>query len=102
MDSLSLVSHKRSCCHFVIVLYTVGLWDNKQKILKQFNLKSKLIKKSPCGEIICIKWYDCIVSLKGELRSILTLSSFFYTFGVLSIQTKPTKIAVAYIVLSSF
>jgi len=40
--------------------------------------------------------------LKGELQSILTLSSFFCTFGVLSVQTKLTKIVVAYTVLSSF
>jgi len=35
--------------------------------------------------------------LKGELWSILTLSSFFCTFGVLSVQTKTTKICVAYV-----
>jgi len=34
--------------------------------------------------------------IKGELRSILTLSLFFCTFGVLSVQTKTTKISVAY------
>ena len=40
--------------------------------------------------------------LKGELRSILTLSSFFCKFGVLSVQRTTTKIGVAYTVLSSF
>jgi len=37
----------------------------------------------------------CIETLKGELRSILTLSKFFGTFEVLSVQT---KIGVAYTV----
>jgi len=40
--------------------------------------------------------------MTGELQSILTLNLFFCTFGVLSVQTKTTKIGVAYIVLSSF
>jgi len=50
-------------------------------------------------------YYQCrkqFLLLKGELWSILTLSSFFCTFGVLPVQTKMSKISVAYTVLSSF
>ena len=43
-----------------------------------------------------------ITKIKGELRSILTLSSFFCKCGVLSVQRTTTKIGVAYNVISSF
>jgi len=67
--------------------------------LHNFEYAYHMTSENMRSRLICCCCF-CLIFLKEN--SILTLGSFFCTFGVLSVQTKRTKIGVAYTVLSSF
>ena len=76
----------------VLVLFIVS-----QLSIKSLAEESEISTAQPVlKNSIRIRHFTQFSTVKGELRSILILSSFFCKFGVLSVQRTTTKIGGAY------